>query len=187
VSSKRQVLFIQGGGSGVHDEWDNKLVASLRRELGPRYELRYPHMPSEGDPSYEAWKPTLHKELGMLESGAILVAHSVGGTVVVRILAETSPPPLGAIVLIAPAFVGDGGWPNDEQQSSAELTARLPKDVPIHLFHGLEDRVVPPSHADLYARAIPHAHVHRMPGRDHQLNDDLREVARTIESLEARV
>ena len=24
-----QILFIQGGGAGTHDEWDNKLVASL--------------------------------------------------------------------------------------------------------------------------------------------------------------
>jgi hypothetical protein len=31
---KRQVLFVQGGGAGVHERWDSKLVDSLRRELG---------------------------------------------------------------------------------------------------------------------------------------------------------
>jgi hypothetical protein len=25
----KQILFIQGGGAGAHDEWDSKLVASL--------------------------------------------------------------------------------------------------------------------------------------------------------------
>jgi hypothetical protein len=35
-------------------------------------------------------------------------------------------------------------------------------------------------HADLYGRAIPQAQVHRLPGRDHQLNNDLREVAEAI-------
>ena len=30
----KQVLFIQGGGEGTHDDWDNKLVESLERELG---------------------------------------------------------------------------------------------------------------------------------------------------------
>ena len=30
MSSARQILFIQGGGEGTHDEWDHKLVDSLR-------------------------------------------------------------------------------------------------------------------------------------------------------------
>ena len=38
---KKQVLFIQGGGAGTHDEWDDKLVDSLRREIGPSYEVRF--------------------------------------------------------------------------------------------------------------------------------------------------
>ena len=51
---KRQVLLIQGGGAGVHDSWDDKLVASLARELGADYEVRYPS--GEEDPHYAAWK-----------------------------------------------------------------------------------------------------------------------------------
>lgn len=35
---KRQLLFVQGGGKGTRDEWDNKLVESLRQELGQDYE-----------------------------------------------------------------------------------------------------------------------------------------------------
>ncbi len=42
-----QVLFVQGGGAGVHDEWDNKLVDSLTRELGDGFEIRYPRMPRD--------------------------------------------------------------------------------------------------------------------------------------------
>ena len=38
----KQVLFIQGAGAGAHDEWDNKLVESLARDLGPTYEISYP-------------------------------------------------------------------------------------------------------------------------------------------------
>jgi hypothetical protein len=53
----RQVLFIQGGGEGTHDEWDDKLVDSLRRELGDGFEVRYPRMPAEDDPSHETWAP----------------------------------------------------------------------------------------------------------------------------------
>jgi predicted alpha/beta hydrolase family esterase len=75
---KRQLLFVQGGGEGVHDEWDNKLVESLRSRLGPNYEIRYPRMPNEGDPSYAAWKAMLGKEPAAMSDGAILVGHSIG-------------------------------------------------------------------------------------------------------------
>jgi hypothetical protein len=34
---RRQVLFVQGGGGGVHDDWDDKLVASLATELDGGY------------------------------------------------------------------------------------------------------------------------------------------------------
>jgi pimeloyl-ACP methyl ester carboxylesterase len=53
----------------------------------------------------------------------------------------------------------------------------------VHVFHGLEDQTAPPSHADLYARAVPQARLHRLPGRDHQLDNDLTEVATTLRHL----
>jgi hypothetical protein len=87
----RQVLFVQGGGEGVHDRWDDRLVDSLTRELGPGYEIRYPVMPDEADPKYAVWKPALQRELAALQPGAVLVGHSVGGTILVHALAERSP------------------------------------------------------------------------------------------------
>ena len=184
---KRQLLFVQGGGQGVHDEWDDKLVESLQRELGEEFEIRYPRMPGEDDPDYGRWKTALEREFRTLQDGAILVGHSVGGTFLVKLLAEHPPAlELGAIFLIAAPFVGDGGWPSDALRFPPGLGARLPEGVPIHFYHGLEDEVAPPSHADLYARAVPQAHVHRLPGRDHQLDDDLSEVASAILSHVSR-
>jgi len=184
---KGQLLFVQGGGKGTHDEWDHKLVESLRQALGRDYEIHYPRMPSEDDPSYASWKSTLEGMFETLENGAILVGHSVGGTILVKVLAEHAPArKFGAIFLIAAPFVGDGGWSADDLQVPPDLGARLPKGVPVHLYHGLDDEVAPPSHVERYAHAVPQAHVHRLPGRDHQLNNDLSEVAATILSLETR-
>jgi predicted alpha/beta hydrolase family esterase len=180
---KHQLLFVQGGGKGTHDEWDNKLVASLQQELGPEYEIHYPRMPGEEDPSYALWSAALEKSLETLQDNGILVGHSVGATILVKLLSEqTAARALGAIFLIAAPFVGDGGWSADALQFPRDLGARLPKGIPIHFFHGLNDETA--SHVELYARAVPQARVHRLPDRDHQLNNDLREVAAEILSLE---
>jgi predicted alpha/beta hydrolase family esterase len=187
MPTKQQLLFVQGGGEGTHDEWDNKLVESLQRELGQRYEIKYPRMPREGDPSYALWKPALEKVLETLEEGAILVGHSVGGTMLLKVLSDGAPASNpAALLLIAAPFVGKGGWAVDELQLPGDIAARLPQGVALHFFHGLSDETAPPSHVELYARAVPQARVHRLPGRDHQLNDDLKEVAAAILALEQR-
>ena len=177
----RQILLIQGGGKGVHDEWDNKLFDDLSRELGDGHEVHYPRMPAEDDPSYARWSAAIRREMAALNDGAVVAGHSVGGTIMIHAIAEQPPEQeLAAIVLIAAPFVGEGGWPGDEFQLPSDLGARLPRGVRVHVFHGLDDLTAPPSHADLYARAIPQAQVQRLPGRDHQLNNDLSEVATCI-------
>jgi pimeloyl-ACP methyl ester carboxylesterase len=181
MTGSRQILFIQGGGAGAHDEWDDKLFESLRRVLGAGHEVRYPRMPDEDDPSYARWSAAIRREMAGLDEGAVVVGQSVGGTILIHTLAEQPPGRgLGAVVLIAAPFVGEGGWPSDEFELSGDLGARLPQGVVVHVFHGLQDEIAPPSHADLYARVIPQAQVHRLPGRDHQLNNDLSEVANAI-------
>lgn len=181
MAGTRQILFIQGGGAGVHDAWDDKLVESLRRELGEGYEVRYPRMPDEDDPSYATWSATIRREMTSVGEGAVVVGHSVGATILIHALAERpAQQDPTVIVLISAPFVGTDGWPGHEFELPPDLGARLPHGVAVHVFHGLADEVAPPSHADLYARAVPQARIHRLPGRDHQLNNDLSEVAKTI-------
>jgi pimeloyl-ACP methyl ester carboxylesterase len=181
MAGTRQVLFIQGGGAGAHDEWDDKLFDSLRRELGDGYEVRYPRMPDEDDPSYARWSAAIRREMTDLDDGAVVAGHSVGATILINVLADRPPErELSAIVLMAAPFVGGDGWPGDEFELPHDLGARLPQGVPVHVFHGLQDETAPPSHADLYARAVPQAQLHRLPGRNHQLENDLSEAAKTI-------
>src|SRR5579862_6158098 len=100
MTGTRQVLFIQGGGAGAHDEWDDKLVESRRGELGSGYEVRYPRMPDEGDPGYARWSAAIRRELADLDDGAVVAGHSVGAAILVNALAAQPPERrLGAIVL----------------------------------------------------------------------------------------
>ena len=184
MAAVRQILFIQGAGAGTHDEWDNHLCDSLRRELGAGYEIRYPRMPDEDDPTYARWSVAISQEIAALDDGAVVAGHSLGATMLTHVL-STQPPRcrLGAIVLIAAPFVGAGGWSGDEYELPSDLGASLPHGVPVHVFQGLQDDTAPPAHADLYAGAIPQAQVHRLPGYDHQLNNDLSQVAQVIAAM----
>jgi Alpha/beta hydrolase family len=84
---KKQVLFIHGGGEGAY-EGDKKLAASLRDALGTAYNVRYPKMPDEERPEYEAWKDQIAEELAGLDSEVILVGHSLGASILLKYLSE---------------------------------------------------------------------------------------------------
>jgi predicted alpha/beta hydrolase family esterase len=177
----RTVLFVQGGGEDAHDHWDNKLVESLERELGPEYTIRYPRMPHEADPKYAAWRAALERHFDRLDAGAILIGHSIGGTILIRTLADgPATRTFAGIFLMAAPFVGKGGWQSEDVEPLSDLGVRLSSHTPIYLYHGSKDETAPPGHLLLYAHAIPHAVVRRLSGRDHQLNNDMSEVAADI-------
>ncbi|MEP6827190.1 MAG: alpha/beta hydrolase [Aestuariivirga sp.] len=180
----RQLLFIQGGGKNVHDQWDKKLVESLIAKLGPKYDIRYPRMPNEDDPHFFRWKETLLSEIAKLDDEALLVAHSIGATILVHSLAEEPPErtPSG-IFLISMPFIGKNGWPSDEITAKPDLGARLPAQTPVYIYQGGADEIVPAKHAELNAKAIPQAVVRKLSGRDHQLNNDMSEVAADVREL----
>jgi predicted alpha/beta hydrolase family esterase len=181
-----QLLFVQGAGEGTHDQWDNKLVESLVGELGAGYGIHYPRMPNEDDPRYNAWKAALIDECKSFRDGAVLAGHSIGGAILLHVLAEqrfTFRP--RALILIAAPFIGAGGWPSDDIEARTDLAERLPAQLPVFLYHGTEDQSVPFAHARLYAQAFPQAVLRAVPDRDHQLNNDLSAVAQDIRSLVA--
>lgn len=183
----RQLLFVQGGGGETHDEWDSKLVESLERELGSEYEIRYPRMPDEDNPNFARWKAALRKELDRLDDGAILVGHSIGATILVHSLAEEPPEWLPAgIFLVSMPFIGKEGWPSDDIKPEPDLGAKLPVQSPVYLYQGSADETVPAKHAELNAKAIPQAVVRKLSGRDHQLDNDMSEVAADIRELSRR-
>lgn len=182
----RQVLFIHGGGEGAHKE-DATLAASLRGKLGPAFEVRYPAMPDERDPDYKVWQRIIMDEAADMGEGAILVGHSIGASVLIKVLAGRGPmQPITGVFLIAGPFWHDHDfWHWDEVALPKDAGDHYPRDVPLYLYHGEEDEVVPVSHLEMYMKVFPQAVVQRLRGRNHQLNDDMTEVARDIMSLAA--
>jgi uncharacterized protein len=178
----RQVLFIQGAGDGAHRA-DAALAERLRIELGPGYGIRYPAMPNEDDPDLAAWKEVIADEVAQMGEDAVLVAHSAGAASLVLFLANNRlERKIGGVFLIAAPFFGEGGWQVDGLTWPEDLDRRFP-DAPVFLYQGSEDAIVPIAHLDLCARALPGSAVRRLSGRDHQLNNDMTEVARDMRDL----
>jgi predicted alpha/beta hydrolase family esterase len=179
----KQVLFVQGAGAGAHAE-DATLAARLGEALGPEFAVRYPEMPNEEAPDDAVWRARIGEELAMLGDGAVLVGHSAGGAQLLMFLATSDPEQeLAGVFLIAVPYCGPGGWDCGGFVLPDDLGTRISRRVPLFFYHGREDAVVPLAHVDAYASAIPQAVVHRLAGRDHQLNGDLSEVASDIRRL----
>jgi predicted alpha/beta hydrolase family esterase len=184
---KKQVLFIQGGGEGAYEE-DEKLVAYLRNALEAVYEVRYPQMPNEREPDYELWKVQIKKELAALEGKVILVGHSLGGSVLLKYLAEEKiEKAIAGIFLMATPYWGGDGWQYEGYERIAlpeAFASKLPSGAPIFLYHSRDDEIVPFAHLALYAEKLPQATIREFDGRGHQFNNDLYEVASDIANLQ---
>jgi predicted alpha/beta hydrolase family esterase len=184
---KKQILFIQGGGEGAYEE-DRKLVAYLRNALGDAYEVLYPKMPGENAPDYEPWKVQIKKELAALAGEAILIGHSLGGSVLLKYVSEERiEKPIAALCLIAtPYWGGDDDWQYDGYRLQEGFASKLPSRAKIFIYHSRDDEIVPFGHLALYAEKIPQATIRELDGRGHQLNNDLSEVVEDIKDVYTR-
>lgn len=178
-----QVLFVQGAGEGAHAE-DAELAEGLRVALGAGYAVHYPPMPREGDPDDDAWGDRIAAEMERLGDGVILVGHSAGAVTILLLLARGNlgQGAVAAIFLAGAPFFGRGGWHVEGFDLPEGLGEGL-TDLPVFFYHGDADEIVPVAHLDLYAEALPRAAVRRLPGRSHQLDGDMSEVAADIRSI----
>jgi uncharacterized protein len=180
----RQLLFVHGGGKGAYAD-DSKLVASLKEKLGPGYVVRFPKMPNEAEPDYETWRRRILKELAVMGDDAVLVGHSIGASVAIKLVTdgELERSLAGVFLVSTPFWYDHEVWRWNEVELRSDAAKRIPRGLPVFLYHGRADEVVPFSHVGMYSKALPQAVVRRLGGRNHQLNDDLTEVARDISRL----
>ncbi|KQW42466.1 MULTISPECIES: alpha/beta hydrolase [unclassified Roseateles] len=178
--TKKHVLFIQGGGEGAHAA-DAPLAASLRQALGDGYEVHYPRMHGEDDPSLEPWKAQIAAELSPLRGAVTLVGHSLGGSMLLRYLAEQTPPvPIAALFLLAaPAWDGEQ-WVFDELVLPPDLGDQLAAVGRITIYHCRDDETVPFAHLALHAARLPRATTRPLARGGHQFDNDLSAVATDI-------
>ncbi|MDP8947312.1 MAG: alpha/beta fold hydrolase [Actinomycetota bacterium] len=177
------MLFIHGGGDGAYEE-DRQLAASLQDALGAAYDVRYPKMPDEDRPLYEAWRERIAKELAAPEGEVILVGHSLGGSILLKYLSEGEvEKPVAGLFLVATPYWGVDDWEVGEYALREDFASKIPKEITMFLYHSRDDEVVPFAHAALYAQKLPRVTVREFDGRGHQFGEDLSEVAQDIKRL----
>jgi predicted alpha/beta hydrolase family esterase len=183
LPGKRQVLFIQGGGEGGYAA-DAILAASLRAALGAAYDVRYPQMHTEDAPDF-GWGQQIDREIAAIDGVVILVGHSLGASILLKYLSEnTVKKPVGGIFLIStPFWGGDDNWQYEGLILQENFAEKLPKGVPIFLYHSKDDEEVDAAHLTLYAKKLPQATIRVITSGGHQLGNDLTPVAQDIKNL----
>jgi uncharacterized protein len=185
---KRHVLLIHGAGAGAYEE-DKKLAASLTKALGTDYEVHYPAMVDEEQPSYAPWAQQIEQELATMQEPIILVGHSFGASVIIKWIseAEARTSIVGAFLTAAP-FWGGNGWRYEGYEEIAlpeGPAAKRSKGLSLFFYHCRDDATVPFDHLALYAQAFPQAKIRELDAGGHQLNSDVSDVAKDIKALHA--
>jgi predicted alpha/beta hydrolase family esterase len=182
------VLFIQGAGEHAHDA-DRALADALARHLGTAWRIRFPLLPDEADPDHDRWRIAIAAE-ARRSTSPVLVAHSAGAAIAADLLAQglygSLLPRLRGLFLLAPPFVGPGGWSFDGFHFDGVVGRDTLDGLPIRFYFGLADAVVPPAHATLYEEVFPEADFYRLAQCDHQFEGHLAQVADDIRLLVPR-
>jgi pimeloyl-ACP methyl ester carboxylesterase len=179
----KQVLFIQGGGGEEDYAADAKLVASLQEVLGEAYLIHYPLLNNEPAQDFGR-KKQIEKEISSIKGEIILVAHSLGALMLLKYLSESQVQKkiAGIFLISTPFWSGDEDW-KQGLKLQENFADKLPKEVPVFLYHCLDDEEVPFDHLRLYAYNLSQATVREIASGGHQLNNDLSLVAKDIKSL----
>ena len=180
---RNHVLFIQGGGGDEDYNADAKLVASLREALGNAYNVHYPLLPNESSPDLGRTKQ-IGKEISLIKGEIILVGHSLGASMLLKYLSENEVTRkiAGIFLTSTPYWSGHEDWQQGFKLHE-DFPDKLPKNVPIFLYHCRDDEEVPFDHLSQYAHKLPRATIREIGTGGHQLNNNLSLVAEDIKSL----
>lgn len=165
-----KILFIQGAGEGAFDE-DKLLADAIRNQQGSGAGFHYPKLEGLEKIDWAVAAKELSNALSKLEAGGIVIAHSLGGAALLKLLSEHPEiADISSLYLIAtPYKVKDGEWGTDDFAIDLDFASRLPHCA-IRLFHSRDDEFVPFEHLQRYGDKLPNATLIGLDGYGHQFS-----------------
>ncbi|MEL4320300.1 alpha/beta fold hydrolase [Leifsonia sp. YIM 134122] len=176
-----RVLVLHSAGLQSPGEGSSDLVDSLRASLGSAFAVDFPIMPTPDDPTYEAWKGEIVRLLDAAPGPVLVVGHSLGASVVLKLLVEgPTDADIRALFLVATPY-----WGNELEEFvlPTDFARRLPAGLPIFLYQARDDDVVPADHLDRYARELPDAEMRRVDRGGHVFSGGLPELVADIRAV----
>ncbi|CAG5069031.1 hypothetical protein DYBT9623_01765 [Dyadobacter sp. CECT 9623] len=179
----KNVIFFHGGGSREDFKADEKLVVSLLSELGVDYSVHYHYLPNNGTPDLGR-REQIGKEISASADGVILVAHSLGASMLLAYVSENEVEKQieGIFLLATPFWEGKEDWVNAFKLQS-DFATRIDKNVPLFFYHCKDDEEVAFSHFEIYKQNLPHATFREVQTGGHQFSDGLKVVAADVKEL----
>jgi predicted alpha/beta hydrolase family esterase len=113
----------------------------------------------------------------------IFVGHSLGGSVLLKYLAEGSyRKPVRGLFLVSVPNWGPEGWAYDEFAVPQDIGSRLPEST-IFLYHSRNDPEVPFAHLAYYQDRLQTATARPIEGSEHSFVEGLPTLVDDIKSL----
>jgi len=139
-----RLLIIHGTGGSPQGNWFPWLSQSAKRS---GYEVLAPRFPTPNGQSLQSWSEILKKDAGPLRSSDVLVGHSIGGAMVLRML-EQSKNEVSASFIVS-GFVRQLGLPDFDSLTKTFLAEPFDwktirkRSQRFFVYHGTDDPYVP--------------------------------------------
>lgn len=146
-----------------HSDWKT----NLQKDLGNKYQVLLPRMPNRDNARFNEWKMWFERMFPFVKNNIIIIGHSLGGIFLARYLSEyIFPKKINKLILVSAPYKDSEATSSGFilPQSLTKLSLQC-KDI--HIFHSINDPLVPFSHANKYVKSLPHAILHQLNNRGH--------------------
>ncbi len=170
----RTLLLLHGAGHEAYRAARDRWAPAIGRQVPPDVPILVPSLPHPDSPSYASWSRAIQSSIAEAGEGVIVVAHSVSGAILLKLLCESGPiDALTAIrILAAPYWCGtDPEWDVPEFGLPQEIPSQIDGYGELIFFHGEDDTVVPVSHLAEYAERFPSARCIRIEDEGHMFEE----------------
>ena len=188
MTSKPQILHIHGGETFKNRRDYLRFLKTRKislekkkrwsgdymdKELGSKFEIIRPAMPSKDNAVYEEWKIHFERYIPLLRNNVIMTGNSLGSMFLIKYLSEHRfPKKILALYLVCPPFDDTlfdedlaGGFVLKRDISLVEKNAKK-----ITLMFSVDDDCVPISHADKYEKKLKSANIIRYKSKNGHFN-----------------